>query len=147
MRALLAIAAAVVVAGLWQTSWAQSSEVRAGTVRIAQAATADCPSGKITCKEWCRRYNASSKTCLKGHPNSCDAKVGGENACVGDKPRVVGSTCSAHNAECSSFCRTSEGKAQGKACPEACAERMRNCLQTGTYVWRNQPTAKGLERK
>jgi hypothetical protein len=46
-----------------------------------------CPKGKITCFEWCRKYNAASPTCLSGHPNSCAAKVGGNDACVGDRPR------------------------------------------------------------
>jgi hypothetical protein len=142
MRAFIALAAAAILIGTGQSSWAQSS----GELRVAQAA-ADCPPGKVTCKDWCRRYNAESKNCLTGHPNSCDKKVGGERACVDDKPRVIGSTCSANNAECTAFCSTTEGKAQGKACPNACAERMRNCLQTGTYVWRNRPNATGLEKK
>jgi hypothetical protein len=46
-----------------------------------------CPKGKIACSEWCRKYNPSSSTCLSGHPNSCAAKVGGNDACVGDRPR------------------------------------------------------------
>jgi hypothetical protein len=50
-------------------------------------ARALCPKGKITCYEWCRKYNSSSSTCLSGHPNSCATKIGGNNACVGDRPR------------------------------------------------------------
>lgn len=41
-------------------------------VPFEAGATSTCPAGKITCAEWCMRYNASSSTCMAGHPNSCD---------------------------------------------------------------------------
>lgn len=60
----------------------------AQTILIKQTArAASCPAGKITCYQWCRRYNSSSTTCLTGHPNACNTKVGGNNACVFDRPR------------------------------------------------------------
>jgi hypothetical protein len=52
----------------------------------SRAASA-CPAGKITCQEWCRRYRPDpGGNCMTGHPNSCDKKVGGARACVGDRP-------------------------------------------------------------
>jgi hypothetical protein len=117
-------------------------------ISSVRSLAAECPEGKITCFEWCRKYNSSSRTCLAGHPGSCDKKVGGNAACVNDKPNSpIAPTCSANNAECNAFCATPDGRAQGQACPNACNERMQNCLRTGTYFWRNRPTATGLERK
>jgi hypothetical protein len=65
---------------------------------------ASCPSGKITCFEWCRKYNASSHACLSGGSNSCATKVGGNDACVGDVGRKM--------ITCEGWCKKYRGNSE-----------------------------------
>ena len=68
------------------------------------AHAASCPSGKVTCFDWCRRYASSSRNCVSGGKYSCDTKVGGKDACVADAPnRQI--TC---EAWCKKYRRGSE---------------------------------------
>jgi hypothetical protein len=53
----------------------------------AFAAAGKCGAGKITCAQWCAKYRPGPSNCMSGHPNSCDKKRGGANACVGDVGR------------------------------------------------------------
>ncbi|MBV9159712.1 MAG: hypothetical protein JO019_03915 [Candidatus Kaiserbacteria bacterium] len=47
----------------------------------AASTIAACPAGKVRCADWCGA-RPWLKTCMTGHPNSCDKKRGGANACV-----------------------------------------------------------------
>ena len=51
----------------------------------ASYAKESCPTVKITCEEWCKRYN-SNPQCMTGHGRSCEA-LGGPKRCVADKAR------------------------------------------------------------
>jgi hypothetical protein len=53
----------------------------AGLSRPVMAAR--CPSGQITCAQWCAKYGTSN--CMTGHPNSCDKKPNGAATCVHDR--------------------------------------------------------------
>jgi hypothetical protein len=65
----------------------------------------------------------------------------------GKAERRSDDTCSNQNRECTDFCKTPAGIAQGQACARACSGRMRTCLKTGTYAWRNKPNVTGLQRR
>lgn len=53
-------------------------------------------------------------------------------------------TCSGQHSICLNFCSTS---GRGGDCTSDCAGRQATCLQTGTYMWINSPTIRGLVRK
>jgi phosphoribosylanthranilate isomerase len=65
-----------------------------GITTLADAQTAKvngaCPSGLITCEEWCKHYRPLNlQDCLENHPRSCKAqfsKIGGKEACLPDRP-------------------------------------------------------------
>lgn len=49
------------------------------------ATAANCPKGKITCAEWCAKYNPGlAGNCMSGGERSCDAKPQKGNTCVRD---------------------------------------------------------------
>lgn len=73
--------------------------------------------------------------------------VGGQTNAHGKAERRPDQTCSQQNRSCTDFCQTPAGKAQGAACARACTARMRTCLKTGTYAWRNRPNVTGLRRR
>jgi hypothetical protein len=49
--------------------------------RPAVAAPRARPAGKVTCQEWCA-VHPERRTCMTGHPNSCDRKPQGARTCV-----------------------------------------------------------------
>jgi hypothetical protein len=46
--------------------------------------TGGCPVGKITCEQWCTKYNNLSGNCMTGPGNSCENKPQGAKTCVRD---------------------------------------------------------------
>jgi hypothetical protein len=62
-------------------------------VVIAGQVNAACPAGKITCAAWCSKYRPGAADCLSGVPGSCETKLGGNAACVGDMCTLNNDSC------------------------------------------------------
>jgi hypothetical protein len=54
-------------------------------------------------------------------------------------------SCSSENNRCQAFCQRNPDR--GGACWRDCANRMEQCLITGTYTWLNEPNKRGLLKK
>jgi hypothetical protein len=125
----------------------------------AALAARACPSGMITCAHWCAKYRPGASDCLVG-PRSCAEMSKGSATCVGDvcNPRNgscgrqrrgasrsgIGDSCSGQNRICEDYCLERHLAA---SCHDDCAGRMRSCVKTGTYYWRNSPSVTGLTRR
>lgn len=123
----------------------------------ADAAPA-CVKGWINCARWCAKYRPGAQDCLVG-PRSCAEMAEGSATCVHDvcNPRNgscgkgrsatrsgAGDTCSGQNRICEDYCNE---RHRAASCHDDCAGRMRSCLKTGTYYWRNAPSVTGLTRR
>jgi hypothetical protein len=95
-----------------------------GHIETARAA---CPQGKITCGEWCKKYNARSNKCLAGDPNSCDKKPGGTEACVGDG-------CPSGRIGCAQWCARYRGNSESclRTSPGSCMRKYGSLIQCVT---------------
>ena len=56
----------------------------------------------------------------------------------------IGETCSGQHGMCTAYCSANSSRSM---CNRDCENRMKMCMETGTYTWLNRPNAMNLEKK